>query len=163
MAAMLRILFALLLLFTGLLVLGGLQATWAARLGWEGLDIAALRILVDGPRRQAEIRNYNEIVRQRLQGKDKITRDLLDGRLSLFEAAARFRKLEELTSEYIGYSREPRPGETVEENLCHQVIRWVHHEAAVRTYPEPDQLAQRLEEELREHIQQHGRVRLPEE
>jgi hypothetical protein len=163
MAAMLRIPVALLLLLAAVTVLGGTRAQWAACLGLEELDLAALRVLVDGPRRAQEILNKDEIVRRRLRGKYEITRGLLEGRVTLFEAAAGFRKVEGQTREYIGYSHDLRSGETADEMLCRQVIRWVGHEAAVGGYPDPGQTAQRLEEELREHLRQHGTVRLTEE
>jgi hypothetical protein len=163
MASFLRLPLALFLLLATLMLLGGMGTRWAAGLGLEGLDLGALRVILNAQLRETEILNNEEIVRRRLRAKHEITCELLEGRLSLFEAAARFGKLEEQTSEYIGYSRDPHPGETVEERLCRQVIMWANQEAAVRPYGEPQLRVGRLQEELQEHIRQHSAVRLPEE
>ncbi len=161
MVTMLRLPFALLLLFAVLMLVGVIQVTKAASRGWQELDLLALRLLVEGPQRETAIRNWEAIIQRRVRGKQQIAHDLLEGRLTLWEAAARFRQLEEQTSEYIGYPRNLRPGETIEENLCRQVIRWACNEAPVSSSCEQDQLAQRWEAELEEHLRQEGKIQLP--
>jgi hypothetical protein len=163
MIAMARLLLTLLLLLGTLAVLGGVRPHWAERLGLGGISLAELRTILEAQRRSAEVLQKEAVVRRRLLGKFAITRDLLDGRLTLFQAAARFRELEALTSEYIYYPRTLYPGATDEERLCRQVIVWAHNEAMCITPSQAASLVERLEAELHEHICQHGTVRLPEE
>jgi hypothetical protein len=163
MIAMTRLTLVLLLLLCALAVLGGARPQWLASLGWDGLGLSDLRTIVDAQRRQAEIIHNREIVTRRLWGKVEVARDVVAGRTTLFEAAAAFRKLEEMTAEYIIYPRKLYPGETEEERLCHQVISWAGNEAYTTSPCQGEALAQRLEEELREHIWRHGTVRLPAE
>ena len=87
-----------------------------------------------------------------LEGKQKVVRQLLDGRLTLREAAARFQELNEACSVYDWERfRETFPGRTDEERHCRQVL------VAVRPYLDSSvsasrELLARLETELEESI-----------
>ena len=87
---------------------------------------------------------------------------MIAGRLTLLEAAARFREANEATSNsFAGYGRwRPRPAPEV---LCRQVIDRVEMELRAAGVP-PGQggLVRRLRAELAEHLARHGRVVLPE-
>ena len=93
----------------------------------------------------------------RWEAKNRVTGDLLQRRLTLFEAAALFRCVSQ---------RWPLPSERSSgltgEDFCRQVITWVDWNVRKRSFTEADALSARLEEELRLHIEKHGTVILPE-
>jgi hypothetical protein len=93
----------------------------------------------------------------RLQG---FTSDLLAGRCNLFEAAAGFRAVQQVTEKYMKPVPPPFPGATEEERLCRQVIVFV--EQHLRDEPSRDTFVARLERHLEEHLQRYGTIRLPE-
>ncbi len=109
--------------------------------------------LLPGPLSHALIR--------RIAKKELITDALLDGRITLFEAAAQFRRV---------YEEEPSPapvldfpGESLDERLCYQVIWWAQRKSSSRfSQQESRAIVARLEEELRRHKEWHGKVVLPE-
>src|SRR5581483_2921861 len=72
MVTMLRLPFALLLLFAVLMLVGVIQVTKAASRGWQELDLLALRLLVEGPQRETAIRNWEAIIQRRVRGKQQI-------------------------------------------------------------------------------------------
>jgi hypothetical protein len=96
---------------------------------------------------------------ERAEAKNAVIVALLEGRLTLFEAAAHFRRLKhprtDLNREYRGSSEE--------ECLCRQVIRsagvdLLHIRGQKAAAAE---LTARLEEELRLHLEKHGQGSLP--
>jgi hypothetical protein len=106
--------------------------------------------------------NQSKRAQERCIAKDEVAVEVLAGRLTLFEAAARFRGINEsnpqaerwLTS--IPYRDEP-----YELALCHSVIRRVELELESRGSGPEDDTLNRLESELAQHLQRHGRVCLP--
>ena len=94
--------------------------------------------------------------------KERITEQVIDGRLSLLEGAAHFRAV---------YARRPAnpycvpkpqlfPGASEGERLCRQVIQWVRMRLA--DHPSRDQVLSRLARELEETLALRGSVLLPE-
>ncbi|HZT82744.1 MAG TPA: hypothetical protein VFA26_21115 [Gemmataceae bacterium] len=99
---------------------------------------------------------------QRLEKKQQVIAALLGGRLSLLEAAARFRELNETPSELPNHSyRILFEGKSDEERLCRQVIAWAYNEAEVSSPEGARAVRRRLEAELAEHLARHGTVVLP--
>jgi hypothetical protein len=93
--------------------------------------------------------------------KDEVIRRLLDGRLTLPEAAAWFRSVNrpsrtgvDLLARY--------PGASEEERLCRQVIAWAKARAESQSFSQAEVVGQRLEAELRACLEREGKVRLPE-
>ena len=135
------------------------QPEWARDLGLDEAraSVAAVKCLfVDDPEWSAPNRSMIESS----AAKNRTTLLLIDGRLTLFEAAAHFRLLNRPQMQVAL----PRlyPGDSEEERLCWQVI------ADVRTVSESlgqnaTELIARLEEDLRQHKERHGRVILPTE
>jgi hypothetical protein len=83
---------------------------------------------------------------QRLEAKQRVIADLIGGRLTLFEAAARFRRAS---------------GGGDGEALCRAVIGWAH--LALSDRPERAEVfSEVLENELQAHLARHGVVLLPE-
>jgi hypothetical protein len=84
---------------------------------------------------------------ERLEAKKAIIRQLIDGRLRLLDAAARFRELARPSNTITGIS-ETQDGD---EYWCRSVIGWVC--LALSEQPErADALAGRLEAELAAHV-----------
>jgi hypothetical protein len=95
------------------------------------------------------------------EAKEQTVRDLLARRLTLVEAADRFRQvnvgLSGSGNRFLGLF----PGRTDEERLCRQVISWAYGELAQRAPDEAEMAAVLLELELQEHLDHHGMVGLP--
>src|SRR5205823_2885629 len=74
-------------------------------------------------KRSAELDQVAKGLMRRLDRKERVTRALLAGRLTLLEAAAYFSALNQAAPEFHwGYFRETTPGDTDEERHCHKVI-----------------------------------------
>lgn len=119
--------------------------------------------LAEEARKTQRLDELGEQVAERLALKDELAEQLLAGERTLLETAARFRALHQR----IGPMPEVRAffgTASEEEGWCRQVMCWM--EAKVRYELSPRQaeaLVQRLEGELREHMQAHdNRVVLPE-
>jgi hypothetical protein len=97
---------------------------------------------------------------RRATTKEAVVQDLIDGRLGLLEAAARFRDLNERLPAFPwGEFRQVYPGGSDDERHCRQVIAFVL--ANVRSRPEGDAaVVGRLEAELQGRLDR-GDLRLP--
>ena len=99
---------------------------------------------------------------RRLQSKAAVARRLVDGELTLLEAAAWFRYINRMTG---SAGDVPAPGEEAEpeaERYCRQVIRWAETTAAVEISTERSEtVVRRLEAELDERLRRDGGVVLP--
>jgi hypothetical protein len=88
--------------------------------------------------------------------------DLVARRLTLREAAARFRDLAQDTPDYPWYLlRASFPGPTDDERFCHQVIRHVQSYVSVVRPDEEAEVVARLEAELEACREPDGTIRLP--
>jgi hypothetical protein len=103
-----------------------------------------------------------KLVLQRNDAKDAVATEVIDGRLNLFEAAARFRTINKSNPQaeqwLTGYPYRDQPYELA---LCRSVIRRVEVELRSRASGPEDDTVARIEAELAEHLKRHGRVRLP--
>src|SRR5262249_14296877 len=144
------------------LIAGGSYAcpTWSARLGLnltEWLDIQ--QQLEDEHRRSDILFHQCQRCAQNLEAKCRGGEDLREHRLTLPEAAARFRELG-----CAGLERELElfrlvyPGKTDEERWCRQVIRFLR--GTDPDQPELASLADQFEAELTEHLAK-GSLHLP--
>jgi hypothetical protein len=92
--------------------------------------------------------------------KAEVIQRLLDGRITLPEAAAWFKSLNRPGRNGLdllaGY-----PGASEGERLCRQVIAWAKARAETQSYSEAEVVGQRLEAELRARLERDGEVRLP--
>ena len=92
---------------------------------------------------------YSVSLLDALQRKQQAVTALIAGRISLFEAAARFRSSQ---------SSVARVGDV--ESTCRSVIGWVH--LALSERPEKaEAVSARLEAELQTHLERFGSSRLP--
>ena len=99
-------------------------------------------------------------VARRIQAKEVVAGDLATGRLTLVDAAARFRDLDEQpprrNPEELGGAR---PGMTDDERHCRDVIAFLRQ--MLLTPEDPDSpVITRLEQELQDHLGR-GNLRLP--
>jgi hypothetical protein len=139
-----------------------LQPDWARDLGLESLPRPGLPPA--GAARSetpAEVARHVGAVDRRIAEKDRLAAEVVGGRLTLFEAAARFRRLNDddppaapLGAYY--------PGDSEEERLCRQVIAYVGARLRACAPDGADGLLAPYEDELRRHKERHGKVMLPE-
>ena len=100
-------------------------------------------------------------IARRIQEKDRIAGKLIDGRLTLFEAAARFGRLNaEPPAPPLALSLF-YPSDSEEERLCRQVIGWASRKLEKSEPGRATDFAGACEEELRRHKERHGTVVLP--
>jgi hypothetical protein len=100
-------------------------------------------------------------VQRRILEKERVAQELVDGRLTLFEAATIFRRLNAAPPRSTAPLALYHPGDSEEERLCRHVIAWVRTRMVRRSPYLADVLASRLEEELSRHKARHGAVILP--
>jgi hypothetical protein len=161
MLQLLRLLSMVVVLLLVVLSPALLQPEWAGDLGLETLR-AALQPS-PGPCEQAvaaERERRWEATDRRIEKKARIIQQLVAGQVTLFETAAHFRRWND---EYPILPIDPQDaGDTYEERLCSQVIHWARAWLS-QHYPDgADELAARLQDELRAHKALHGGVVLPE-
>jgi hypothetical protein len=118
----------------------------------------------EDPLEDAKFRALCNAVSQRGLAKGRLAVDVAAGRLTLLEAAARFRELNSQWPPFDwhlwrGFIHVRFPGVSDDEGLCRQVI--ICAKSALWEKPEEAELvACRLEAELDEHLR-HGTLRLP--
>ena len=119
-------------LATGCALLGLLAGTVGflgtgllARLGIEGWDLpGSLDMLEEAREREETLATKVELAKARRATLDRVARDLLAGRLTLSQAAGRFRDLLADCEALWAHLAEEVPGRTEEERLCRYVIGW---------------------------------------
>jgi hypothetical protein len=150
------------LFILGILLLGvaSLSPEWL-------IDVCAPALLGERVSLSGELRRGEQLAREsqamteRLHIKGMVIEELLSGKLTLFEAAAKFRSLDETprARHNLDY---PRPGRDDGERWCRLVIDWFKVDVRFSYSPtRADAVCRRLERELREHLQRHGTVKLP--
>jgi hypothetical protein len=114
----------------------------------------------DGPRTYYPPDDAIRVLHRRGQVKENLAKEVIAGRLTLFEAAAQFRRVNRVNppDQLIGYN-----GDSQEECLCQQVIQFVAGVLSREDADNRDEWCRRLEEELRRYKQQHGKVLLPDD
>ncbi|NBO92219.1 MAG: hypothetical protein EBV06_07875 [Planctomycetia bacterium] len=109
----------------------------------------------------SEPSEQNEIVRRRIMVKTEIIARLIEGELSLFQAAARFRTINAQPMGIEDISWQRLNGIDDGEKLCRQVLSWVRFQGDTSARHHSRQhLIEQLESELNQHILAHGGVRL---
>jgi len=107
-------------------------------------------------RRNRELDAQGEAILRRLEAKDRIARAVLDGRLSLPEAAQCFRDLDRDWSDFdIEFFRASVPGASDAERYCRLTISWVR--TCVKNRPDQGkEVLRRLEAELQQLLRDGG-------
>jgi hypothetical protein len=101
----------------------------AEALGVEFRNLPALERQVEqGKCFAAELDERGRTIFRRLEDKRRVTLELLEGRLSLLQAAVRFRELNARPRQNPVDLRDLFPGRSDAERVCRQVISWVSGE-----------------------------------
>jgi hypothetical protein len=110
--------------------------------------------------RSEELQAAFHSVQERIDGKRRVVRELLDGRVTLLEAAARFHELCAASPAIIAGLHQRYPGCSSDaECYCRSLIR--HAEDALADRPDRAAVLARLQAELDDHFA-HGSLRRPE-
>jgi hypothetical protein len=113
---------------------------------------ALLGEIEEGRKRHAELIDERDGAVRRLLGKNRVVTDLSFGRLTLLEAARRFRDLNVASPNFAwDRFRKTYGGHSNEEHHCREVICRVRY-MAPDLKGQPEVLVERLEAELRHHL-----------
>jgi hypothetical protein len=160
MANLLRMLFTVAMVVVVVLAAALQQPESARDVGLEPQTALALRDQLFGNFLQ-DRKDYerNQAISRRFRAKEKISKDVIDGQTTLFEAAIEFRRL---NNEYPALPDDPQwLGDSEEERLCRQVIMWVGLALKMHPGAGSEDIVDRLEQELRCNKEWYGSVRLP--
>jgi hypothetical protein len=125
--------------------------------GWDCRGLPdLLKVLLREQQRQAALECSLDAVNWRSAEKEKITHELLEGRLTLLEAQARFQSLNESRKDCPIEYHKLYAGATEEERTCREVISWAYAIRAITSRSEAAAVARRLEAELQHHFQAEG-------
>jgi hypothetical protein len=139
-----------------------LRPDWAGDLGIDVWNMPELQEqIARNLREQEALDREGEVVHRRMAAKRVVVADLAAERLTLLEAAARFRDLNALSPDSLHYVRTCYPGTTDEERLCRQVIAWTETELHERRADDAERVVARLRAELGELLGRDGGIRLP--
>ena len=127
---------------------------------WPALSSLRAKVRRDLKERD-RFASVGQAIDARLGDRRAVMRELRQGRLSLVEAAAAFRDLNERPGVPPSPFRVLFPGASDEEKLCRQVISWARSEREEETTHEAQERARRLEAELAAILKRRGAVRLP--
>ncbi len=160
-----RALSCLALLGLSLTALSQYRPAWAVGMSLDWWNLPELREEVRrGRETDAALDRAAAGALPRAEAKDQVTCDFLAGRLSLTEAAARFRAIDRDNARALAMLRVYYPAATDEELRCRQVISWATGAAETPTDPESgNRTRRRLEAELIALLEKnHGVITLPE-
>lgn len=150
-----RVLLCLVLTLTSLVCLGSARSHW---LDHRPSADAASCLEISPPN------EHSKVALKRINARYRITDQLLAREITLFEAAAWFRFLNESPSNYPEQTWRLIPGATDEEKLCRQVILWMTNRLAGGRQPsaQAEEVIRALEKNLADHLAANGgRVVLP--
>jgi hypothetical protein len=112
--------------------------------------------------RGQELENQTKLVMQRSAAKDAVVADVIDGRLTLLEAAAKFRAINASSPRAEHWLTSYQyPDQPYDLALCRSVIERVELQLHAQSSGQREGPVARLETELAEHLRRHGRVCLP--
>jgi len=145
-----------------LAVLAGPRTQWldALTASWAALS-EARQAFGREEQRGRRLAGQTEAAQERTALKEAVVRRLLAGELTLLEAAARFKYLNENAGTRRDYFRERYPALSAEEAACRQVITWVYVELNQTARDRAAATVARLEAELEGHLRSEGKVELP--
>ncbi len=147
----------------GAAVLGLSRPGALTELGLDSCDLPEInRVLEENRQLTGVLERRNEVVVRRMHAKREVAWDLIDGRLTLIEAAARFRLLNDSPSEFPNRHLGLIEGRNDAERLCRQVIAWAHNELIVREPRRAGEFAAALTAQLDALLAAEGELRLPE-
>jgi len=129
---------------------------WASKLGLDLWNLPQLERDIENQQRvAANLASQQQAINGRAAGKSRVTRELLDERLSLVQAAAWFRHLDDNMP---GTAPDYLPGKTEGERYCREVILWAQAESRDWSTDRAAEVTCRLETELEDHLAAHKDV-----
>jgi hypothetical protein len=139
------------------------RPAWASAIGLDGWNLPAEEAhLAAERRRAADLMTRDQATLARIIVKSHVVQDLLAGRLTLLEAAAQFRCVNETAEQPLDLTQS-FPGRTEGERYCRQVLQWSRIEAQRLPSDESADVMHRLEAELADCLESDdGEVILPE-
>lgn len=130
--------------------LTALQPVWLTSLGLDVGKLAELSQQIDREnQRGEELKAVQRDLSRKLVVKNQAIRELIDGRLSLAEAVARFRALSEESPSAVEKIRESYPAASLGGSVCRQVLSWAEFEVHWSSPECETEVMARLEEEAR--------------
>jgi hypothetical protein len=93
-----------------------------------------------------------------LEERDQVVQAVIDGKITLVKAAARFRAINASRPPGLAVHLDLYAGQTDEERICRQVITYVESKLAGR--PEASAILARLESELQDHLAADGAIQV---
>jgi hypothetical protein len=161
MSHTLQVSVSVLLLAAALVGAGFLDPQQLARMAADVQHLPAyLRTLTDCHDQMADVDRQLEAFWVRQAARREVVAELVERRLTLPEAAARFRDLNAKACS-AGHVRLFFPGRTEEESICRHLIFWAQCELESDAPSVAQEVAARLEAELNEHLRRHGTIPLP--
>jgi hypothetical protein len=160
MTNLLRLAFMIVLVVGVALAAALLEPQWAHDLSLDSWTEVNLQGEMFGVHpTPGELDEQARMVKKRLSAKNELIKELLNGRLTLFETAAGFQRLNEELP--MAGDKQSIAGVAEEERLCQQVIEWVRVELIVNPGEASEDFVARLEQQLLRHKQKNGTVQLP--
>jgi hypothetical protein len=145
-----------------LAVLAGARTQWFDALTGSWAALAEARQVSERERqRLQQLESKDGVAVRRMELKNVVVRQLIAGDLTLAEAAAWFKYVNERPRGGEDRYRERFPAATAEEAACRQVISWVRAELHATAPSQAEALVRRLEAELQGHLECEGKVELP--
>jgi hypothetical protein len=159
-----RLLACIALVGTPFVVLEKTRPAWAAPLGLDWWTLPQLaRVVRQAEAESEDLDRRGAAVLARINARQEVVRDLCDGRLTLLEAAARFRALNATAGATARRAAQDiYPGASEGERICRQVIGHVRTHLEEQSPGRGETVTRALEEELRARLEADGTVRLPE-
>jgi hypothetical protein len=112
---------------------------------------------------RVKLDHQNAVVLQRCAAKAIIIRDLIEGRLTLVQAAGGFHDLNRANPDVPNsIELDPFPDASEGESLCRQVISWVKAERGGNRSPQASSVIQDLEAQLQDLLKRDGTAHLNE-
>jgi hypothetical protein len=106
--------------------------------------------------RRAEMARRNLILIRRHAAKEKVVKAVLEGRMSLLQAARLFQDLDENPADCRNDYRSFFPGRSDGEKLCRQVLEWTQSQMVDAPPSQAAAVLERLQAELQENMDRNG-------
>jgi hypothetical protein len=133
----------------------------ASLLNEWGVTPKRMTTISEGERRTAKLERYGARLLERTEARRAVINYLVDGQLTLLEAAQYFRTLNDSDPEHATSEFDIYEGQTEAEQFCRRVIAYASGEMKLSAPERANQVVSRLEVELSEYLARYGRVEWP--
>ncbi len=108
--------------------------------------------------RSEELRRSVGVITARVRHRLELVQKLRDGEITLFEAAAEFKRMNRLASPPMADALVRFGGASDNERVCRQVIHWLYYNTDELPPSKRQVVMQRVEAELSDHLARNGTV-----